>query len=366
MLRAALLEAAGEPLRVVDDIDVAPPAPGQVKVRVTNCGLCHSDLTLMEQASSTMTPAILGHEAAGVVEEVGTGVRSLAPGDKVLLAPLAPCGRCYWCVRGEATLCSEAMFALGGAFADGTTPLTRGGAVVARGLGVGGFSEIVMTGETGAVKIGADTPLDIAAVVGCSVQTGVGAVLNTAKVEEGATVLVMGLGGIGISVVQGARIAAAAQIIASDPVAERRDAALRFGATDAIDPTSTDVVEVAYELTGGIGVDYAFDAFGNAGLLEAGLRATRRGGTTVGVGAPKAPEMLSFSAIGHVMQEKKLFGCLFGSSNPHREVPRMLSLWRSGALDLEGMISFRRPLDEINAGFDDMRAGRGIRTVLNL
>jgi Zn-dependent alcohol dehydrogenase len=366
MLRAALLEATGEPLRVVDDVDVAPPAPGQVKVRVTNCGLCHSDLTLMEQASSTMIPAILGHEAAGVVEEVGTGVRSLAPGDKVLLAPLAPCGRCYWCVRGEATLCSEAMFALGGAFADGTTPLTRGGTVVARGLGVGGFGEIVMTGETGAVKIDADTPLDIAAVVGCSVQTGVGAVLNTAKVEEGATVLVMGLGGIGISVVQGARIAGAAKIIVSDPVEERRKAALHFGATDVLDPTTADVVEAAYELTAGIGVDYAFDAFGNAGLLDAGLRATRRGGTTVGVGAPKATEMLSFSAIGHVMQEKKLFGCLFGSSNPHREVPRMLSLWRAGALDLEGMISFRRPLEEINAGFDDMRAGRGIRTVLNL
>jgi Zn-dependent alcohol dehydrogenase len=238
--------------------------------------------------------------------------------------------------------------------------------VVARGLGVGGFGEIVMTGETGAVKIGADTPLDIAAVVGCSVQTGVGAVLNTAKVEEGATVLVMGLGGIGISVVQGARIAGAAQIIVSDPVAERRDAATRFGASHAIDPSSTDVVEVAHELTGGIGVDYAFDAFGNAGLLEAGLRATRRGGTTVGVGAPKGTEMLTFNAVGHVMQEKKLLGCLFGSSNPHREVPRMLSLWRSGVLDLEGMISFRRPLDEINAGFDDMRAGRGIRTVLDL
>jgi Zn-dependent alcohol dehydrogenase len=365
-MRAALLEAGGTPLRVVDDVEVAAPAPGQVKVRVANCGLCHSDLTIIEDPGTGLAPAILGHEAAGVVEEVGTGVRSLAPGDKVLLAPLAPCGRCYWCARGEATLCEEAMFALGGAFADGTTPLTRGGEVVARGLGVGGFGEVVVVGENGAVKIDPETPLDVAAVVGCAVQTGVGAVLNTAQVEEGATVLVMGLGGIGISVLQGARVAGAAQVIVSDPVAERRDAARGFGATHVLDPNDADVVEAAHQLTGGIGVDYAFDAFGNAGLLEAGLRATRRGGTTVGVGAPKADEVMSFSAIGHVVQEKKLLGCLFGSSNPHREVPRMLSLWRSGDLDLEGMISFRRPLEEINEGFDDMRAGRGIRTVVDL
>ncbi len=365
-MRAALLETGGQPLLVVDDIDVAPPAPGQVRVRVANCGICHSDLTIMQGDGTGMVPVILGHEAAGVVEEVGTGVRSLAPGDKVLLAPLAPCGRCYWCVRGEATLCQEAMVALGGGFADGTTPLTRKGTVVQRGLGVGGFGEIVITSESGAVKIDPDTPLEIAAVVGCAVQTGVGAVLNTAKVVEGATVLVMGLGGIGISVVQGARLAGASRIIASDPVLERREAATRFGATDIVDPTATDVVEAAHELTSGVGVDYAFDAAGHASLLEQGLRATRRGGTTVGVGAPAADQMLTFSAIGHVVQEKKLLGCLFGSSNPHREVPRMLSLWRSGALDLEGMISRRRPLTEINDGFDDMIAGRGIRTVLDL
>jgi Zn-dependent alcohol dehydrogenase len=364
-MRAALLERGGQPLNVVDDVDVAPLQPGHVRVRVSHCGLCHSDLTIMENEDSAMVPVILGHEAAGVVEEVGVGVRSLAPGDKVLLAPLAPCGRCYWCVRGEASICQEAMAALGGVFADGSTPLSRNGTTVYRGLGVGGFGEVVVTTESGAVKIDPDTPLEVAAVIGCALQTGVGAVFNTAKVVEGATVLVMGLGGIGISVVQGARLAGASRVIVSDPVEGRRGAAAHFGATDVLDPTHDDVVAACYELTGGIGVDYAFDAAGNAALLDTGLRATRRGGTTIGVGAPAADQMLSFSAIGHVVQEKKLLGCLFGSSNPHREVPRLLSLWRRGALDLESMISFRRPLHEINDGFDDMRAGRGIRTVVS-
>jgi Zn-dependent alcohol dehydrogenase len=309
-------------------------------------------------------PVVLGHEAAGVVEEVGVGVTTLAPGDKVLLAPLAPCGRCYWCVRGEESICESAMIGLAGIFPDGTSPLSRGGATVYRGLGVGGFGEYVVTNEAGAVRIDPDVPLDVAAVLGCAVQTGVGAVLNTAGVEEGATVLVMGLGGVGISVVQGARLAGASRIIVSDPVAERRDAAARFGATDAIDPTDADVVAASQELTRGIGVDYAFDAAGSPALLGVGLAATRRGGTTVGVGVGAGAQELTISAAGHVMGEKKLLGCVFGSGNPHREVPRLLALWQSGALDLEAMITSRRPLEEINEGFDDMVAGRGIRTVL--
>jgi Zn-dependent alcohol dehydrogenase len=311
-------------------------------------------------------PVVLGHEAAGVVEEVGVGVTTLAPGDQVLLAPLAPCGRCYWCVRGEASICESAMVALAGVFPDGTSPLSRAGATVYRGLGVGGFGEQVVTSESGAVKIDPDVPLDVAAVIGCAVQTGVGAVVNTAAVEEGATVLVMGLGGVGTSVVQGARLAGASRIVVSDPVAERREAAARFGATDAIDPSSDDVVEACQALTGGIGVDYAFDAAGSPALLGVGLAATRRGGTTVGVGVGSGAQELTISAAAHVMGEKKLLGCVFGSANPHREVPRMLALWRQGRLDLEGMISARRPLAEINEGFDDMAAGRGIRTVLTL
>jgi len=179
--------------------------------------------------------------------------------------------------------------------------------------------------------------------------------------------LVMGLGGIGISVVQGARIAGASRIIVTDLLAERRDAAAHFGATDAIDPSAGDLAGTCHRLTGGIGVDYAFDAAGSARLVEAGLAATRVGGTTVCVGAPSVDQAVTISpAVLFLVQEKKLLGCLYGSGNAHREIPMLVSQWRRGTLDLEAMVSFTRPLDEINLAFDDVRAGRGIRTVLTL
>jgi len=185
-------------------------------------------------------------------------------------------------------------------------------------------------------------------------------------VPAGATVLVVGLGGVGISIVQGARIAGATRIIAADPVAERRTAAERFGVTDAIDPTTTDVASACLELTGGIGVDYAFEAVGRGALVEGCIAATRPGGTTVMVGVPRIEDQLSIHAILFGLSEKKLLGCFLGSSNPHREFPRLLELWRAGRLDLEGMITARRPLDEVADAFDDMKKGVGLRTVLQL
>lgn len=365
MHAAVLLEGRRE-LEVVNDVEVAAPAAGQVLVRVANCGLCHSDLSIIESDAPGPLPLVLGHEAAGTVEAVGAGVSTLVPGDRVVLAALAPCGRCYWCVRGEYTVCEQALKFTSGYLPDGSTALSRGGAPVHRGLGVGGFGQYVITTETGAVKIPPETPLDVACIIGCAVLTGVGAVLNTAKVEPGATVLVTGLGGIGIAIVQGARLAGAARIVASDPVAERREAALSFGATDVLDPSTDDVVSACHRLTG-VGVDYAFEAAGRVELIEAGLQATRVGGTTIAVGVPPFDQALTIApAVMHVVLEKKFLGCLYGSGNPHREIPRIVAFWRRGMIDLEGMISSRRPLAEINAGFDDMRNGSGIRTVLAL
>ena len=363
-MRAALLETANEPFVIDDSVKIDDPGPGYVRVKVSNCGICHSDLTVARGASAT--PIVLGHEAAGVVDAVGEGVTMLAPGDSVVLTPIAPCGRCYFCVRGDAGLCVNNRDVLTNTFADGSTGLSRGGDKVYRGLGVGGFAEYVLTTETGAIRVPDDTPLDIVCVIGCAVQTGVGAVLNTARVEPGATVLVLGLGGIGQSVVQGARVAGASRIIASDPIPARREAALKLGATDVIDPTRDHVATVARSITD-VGPDYAFECAGLTALAQVGIAATRPGGMTVLVGAPTADQAITIApAVLFGIEEKQLKGCFLGSCNSLRDVPRMVDLWRAGQLDLEGLITHRRPLDEINDAFADMEAGRGIRTVLEV
>ncbi|CAN5583025.1 Zn-dependent alcohol dehydrogenase [soil metagenome] len=362
-MRAALLEGVDD-LRVVEDVELEAPRAGEVSVRIEHCGVCHSDLHFLDGSLPAAFPAILGHEAGGVVEEVGLGVVGLAEGDKVILTLRPPCGRCYWCVRGELSIC-PVNASLSGTLADGGSRLTHQGRTVLRaGTFLAAFAERAVLPATGAVKVPEDTPLDIAAVLGCAVQTGVGAVLNTAKVPAGATVLVIGLGGIGISIVQGARIAGASRIVGVDPVAERRAQAGRFGVTDVLDPTSTDIAAACLDLTGGTGIDNAFEAVGRAALTEACVAATRPGGTTVMVGVPKIDDTLSIHALSFALSEKKLLGCFLGSSNPHREFPRLLALWQAGRLDLEGMVTARRPLDEVTKAFDDMRSGIGLRTVL--
>jgi Zn-dependent alcohol dehydrogenase len=364
-MRAALHLKAGQPLELVDDLEIRAPRAGEVLVRVVACGLCHSDVTVMDLGMQT--PIVLGHEAAGVIEAVGAGVETHRPGDKVVLTPCPPCGSCYWCVRGEFSVCAQSLGVMTGAFPDGTTGLSRKGERVWRGLNVAALAETTVTQANGAVRVPADTPLEIACVIGCAVQTGVGAVLNTAAVEEGATVLVTGLGGIGLSVVQGARIANAARVIASDPVPARREAARRLGATHLLDPGRDDVLAAVRELTDGIGVDYAFEAAGVAALVSQCFFAARIGGTIVVVGAPPIDQAFSIAPAALVAsQGKRILGTLLGGCNSLRDVPRLLALWRGGRLDLESLISARRPLREINEAVADLRAARGLRTVLTV
>jgi len=365
-MRAAVLVEAGKPLLVCDDVEIAEPRAGQVRVKVLHCGVCHSDLSIVDGVFPSPTPIVLGHEAAGIVDAVGPDVTSLAPGDHVVLTPVPPCGTCYFCVRGEPGVCVNASAITTNSFADGSTGLSRGGGVVFRGVGLGAFGEYVLTQASGAVKIAPDVPLDVACVIGCAVQTGVGAVFNTARVEPGATVLVMGLGGVGLNIVQGASVAGAARIIAADPLPERRAMAKRFGATDVLDPTAVDVVAQAQALTG-VGVDYAFDAVGRSNLIEDGLRATRAGGTTVCVGAAPIDHAITIApAALFTITEKKLLGCTLGSCNSLLEIPRLIALWQSGRLDLAALVTARRPLAEIDLALADLRAGRGIRTVLDM
>ncbi|MFQ5415446.1 MAG: Zn-dependent alcohol dehydrogenase [Myxococcota bacterium] len=365
-MRAALLEKAGAPLVIRDDVQLRDPGPGQVRVKLSHCGVCHSDVSIVDGAFPSPLPIVLGHEAGGVVDALGPDVHGLAEGDPVVLTPCPPCGTCYFCVRGEPSLCIDALGIQTNTFADGTTGLSRAGETVYRGVNLAAFAEYTVTQANGAVKVPADVPLEVACVIGCAVQTGVGAVLNTAEVEAGATVLVMGLGGIGLSVVQGARVAGASRIIASDPLAARRDVATAMGATDVIDPGSEDVVARSREIAP-VGVDYAFETAGLASLVETGLAAARNGGTVVCVGAAPLDQSITIApAVMLTISGKKLFGCVLGGVNSLREIPRLIALWQAGRLDLDGLITARRPLAEINEAIEDLRAGRGVRTVLSI
>ncbi len=367
-MRAAVLEAVGQPLVVRDDVEVDEPRVGEVAVRVHHCGVCHSDLSLVDGALPTVTPIVLGHEAAGVVAALGPGVTTLAVGDHVVLTPCPPCGHCPWCVRGQWSLCTNSDALATSTHPDGGTRLSRDGETIYRGLAVAAFAETVIIQATGAVRIPDDVPLDVACVVGCAVQTGVGAVLNTARVAEGDTVLVLGLGGVGLSVVQGARLAGASRIIVSDPVADRRERALAMGATHALDPGHDDVVTASRDLTdGGIGVDWAFDAAGRSALICAGLDATRKGGSTVMVGVPPLDDPLTYPLPALLAASgKNLLGCLLGSCNSLRDIPRFIELARTGQLDLASLITGRRPLADIDLAFDDLRRAVGVRTVIDL
>jgi len=253
------------------------------------------------------------------------------------------------------------------ALPDGVSGLSRGGNPVMKGVGVGAFAEYAVMPETGAIKIDPSVPLETVCVIGCALQTGVGAVLNTAAVEAGATVVIMGAGGIGIAAIQGARIAGASTILVSDPVAERRETALAFGATRVIDPLTDDLHMRCLELTDNIGMDYAFETAGVAQLIEQGILVTRPGGSIICVGAPPLDDGIEIpNVVTYAISGKKLCGCMLGSSNSPRDIPRLVEFWKQGKLDLDGMITQRLPLEEINKGFDDLTNTRGIRTVIDL
>ena len=362
-MRAALFTEVGTPVEVVDDVELEAPHAGEVRVRVVACGVCHSDVSLVNGTFPSMGPTIAGHEAAGVVVELGEGVTSLAVGDHVVLTPNAACGHCDYCLRGLHSVCASAMSIATSVLPDGTSRLSRHGAPVYHGLGVAAWADEIVVHENGAIRIDPDVPLDVACVIGCAVQTGVGAAINTADIEPGDSVLVLGAGGIGISIVQGAAIAGASRIIVSDPSESRREQALRFGATHVLDPTVDDVAARTLELTG-IGADVAFEAVGSSALIDVGINSVRNGGTTVMVGAAPVDDSLAFSPVLAMFTEKKLVGSLLGSCWGPRDIPRLVALWQAGRLDLDAMVTSRRPLEEINDAIADLEAGRGLRTVL--
>lgn len=362
-MRAAVLEEYGKPLHV-EDVDLAPPREREVYVRVRATGVCHSDRSIQEGKLPYPVPCVPGHEAAGVVEEIGPGVRRVQPGDHIVAIWHPMCRQCFFCLRGQPQLC-EAHRDRRGLMDDGTSRLSRGGELLYHGINSATFAEACVLRETGVVPIPTDVPFDVAAVLGCAALTGVGAAVRTARVQPGEMVVVIGCGGVGVNVIQGARLAGAEPIVAVDSVAGKLETAKRFGATHTVDASTTDAREVILELTAGRRADVAFEVVGSPGLQRQAVELTRRGGRVVFVGAPPFGSEVTLDALTLALGERQLLGCFHGSSDPVRDVPHLLALWRSGKLDLPGLITRTAPLEDVNRAFGDMDAGTVVRTVLH-
>lgn len=359
-MRAAVLRDISDPtLDIVDTMETIEVGPGKVRVRVRATGLCHSDLSAMTGVLRCPTPFVPGHEGAGEVLEVGEGVTKVAPGDHILFSFVPSCGECADCRRGEGNLCVVMFRSVM------TTPnfLLDGDPAFAM-TGCGTFAEETVVAEQSVIRISADVPFDIAALLGCGVTTGTGAVLNTAQVKPGSTVAIVGCGGVGTAAMLAARLAGAAQILAVDPSAAKRDLVARYGATAAASPE--DAAEVAARLTGGQGFDYAFEVVGRAGTARAAFDLARRGGTVVVVGVGTTDDTMQLSMNELPVGSKKLMGSFYGGTDVPRQLETLIALWRGGRLDLESMITSRLSLEDVNKGFDVMRTGDALRTVIEL
>ena len=357
MLAAILRRTGDTALEVVDDAVLVDTGPGLIRVAVRATGICHSDLSAMSGAFGIPTPCVMGHEAAGEILEVGEGVTGLAVGDHVIASGVTQCGRCRFCLSGQGHLCVTASF---------SAPYFHVNAEEAFALaGIGSFSQEILLAREAAIKIDPVIPWEVAALLGCGVTTGIGAVFNAARLRPGSSAIVYGCGGVGIAAIQGARAAGAAEIVAVDVVAEQREFALRFGATHAVAPQ--EVQDLKLSLTGeGGGFDYGFEAVGLPSTIRATYNAVRRGGTAVIIGVGHSTQSVEFNAYELSYDDKTLRGTWFGSGDPRVEFPRVLHLWKTGRLDLAGMITHRGSLRDVNRAIENMRAGGVIRTVLSV
>jgi S-(hydroxymethyl)glutathione dehydrogenase / alcohol dehydrogenase len=357
-MKAAVCRAFGEPL-VLEELELAPPRAGEVRVRVAACAICHSDIAFAEGAWGGDLPAVYGHEAAGFVEEVGPGVTRVALGDRVVVSLLRSCGRCFFCDRGQSHLC------------EGTFPADREGGLrtgegqpVLQAMHTATFAEEAVVDESQLAVVPESVPLDVAALLGCGVVTGVGAVTERAAVPEEASVVVVGTGGVGLNSVQGALVSGADPIVAVDVSPAKRAAARHFGATHAIDPAVGDPAEAVRELTGGRGADFVFVTVGRASVIENGLGLVRRGGTLVVVGMPPSDESFKVVAVDLAHNDVRILGTKVGSAQLDVAVPRFVELYEQGRLKLDELISGRYPLELINDAIADANRGEALRNVV--
>jgi alcohol dehydrogenase len=369
--RAAVLMEMGRPAPYADsrpleilELDLEGPGEGEVLVEVKAAGLCHSDLSVMNGARPRPTPMALGHEAAGIVREVGPGVDDLAPGDHAVMIFVPACGHCVPCAEGRPALCEPAAAAnTAGTLLSGARRLSHEGRPVAHHMGVAAFSTLTVVSRRSLVKVDPELPLEQAALFGCAVMTGVGAVVNTARVAAGTKVAVIGLGGVGLNSLLGALLVGAEQVVALDIVPGKLELARQLGATDAVDAGAEDAAQQVRDLTGG-GVDFAFEMAGSVPALELAYRITRRGGTTVTGGLAHPSKHMSIQQVSLVGEERTLKGSYIGSCVPGRDIPRYIGLFRRDRLPVDRLMSERVAFADLNAAFDRLAAGETVRQVL--
>jgi S-(hydroxymethyl)glutathione dehydrogenase/alcohol dehydrogenase len=358
--RAAVLESVGVPLQM-REIVLFEPSARQVVVRIVASGVCHSDLSVIRGTFPFMFPTVLGHEGSGVVESVGEAVTRVSPGDHVVLTWMPPCRECFYCLSGQSVLCEVGL-----AEAIGSSYATVDGVPLVRGLGVAGFATHTLVPERSVIKIPKEADLELAALVGCALSTGVGAVFRTARVAPGSSVAVVGCGGVGLSVMQGAKIAGASRIIAVERLEAKLDLARSLGATDVVDASSDskDAVQAVRDLTNGRGADYTFEVVGISATIEQAFAMTRRGGTCVLVGAGSPTDLVRFNAMELFLDMKTITGCVYGSTDPDRDFPALVEMIDRGVIDARKLITNRIGLDEINDALDSMEAGVGARSLV--
>lgn len=370
-IRAAILEEMGldgpygrtRPLRV-GEIDLEGPGPGEVLVRVAAAGLCHSDLSVINGDRPRPLPMVLGHEASGVVEEVGAYVEDLRPGDPVVFVFVPSCGHCAPCSEGRPALCEPGAAHNGaGDLLSGARRLSRGGAHLSHHCGVSAFAEYATVSRRSLVKIERDVPLDIAGLIGCAVITGAGAVFNTGDVKPGGSCAIVGLGGVGLAAVIGAVAAGAETVIAIDRLPSKLDFGRALGATHTFNADDPDIIEKVRDATRG-GVEAALEFAGSVRALEFSYAITRRGGTTITAGLPNPKSMLSLPAVSLVAEERTLKGSYIGSGVPSRDIPRFLGLYKRGKLPVDRLLTHRLKLEEINEGFDRLADGSAVRQIV--
>jgi len=364
LVKAAILEAPTTDL-IVEYIDCQEPKAGEVLVRIAASGVCQSDLHVVHGTQTTPLPVVLGHEGAGTVEAVGPNVTRVKVGNHVVLSWLPYCGQCVYCLSGHPNLCSVAYAALAkGTLLDGTSRLSRSGKPIYHYSFISSFAEYAVVPEAGCVIIRPDIPLDKAALVGCAVMTGVGAAINTARVQPGSTVAVIGAGGVGLNAMQGAQLAGAMSIIVIDVNPTKLARAVAFGATHVINAAEVDAVAAVREQTQGIGVDYSFEAVGRPETMRQCWEMARSGGSVVMIGiAPEGSE-LSLPANRVVREERRLMGSFYGSARPHVDMPMILELYMAGKLKLDELATHRFSLEKINEAVRSLESGEAVRPVI--